>query len=134
MEDEIISLLDELDALENGGEDERGGTERQPQQLTRSKRRNWRRELNSIAEELAVCVGKSDELKKKIPADSSGNTIRSRAIGRGVAVVSVWKEVCDGCHMSIPPQLYNELQKSTRLLTCPNCNRIIYWENRNNGQ
>ena len=26
---------------------------------------------------------------------------------------AVWKEICDGCHMNIPPQLYNELQKST---------------------
>jgi predicted nucleic acid-binding Zn-ribbon protein len=46
-------------------------------------------------------------------------------------VVAVWKEVCDGCHMSIPPQLYNELQKSNELITCPSCSRIIYWENRN---
>ncbi|MBU3932479.1 MAG: hypothetical protein KKF01_08575, partial [Proteobacteria bacterium] len=32
--------------------------------------------------------------------------------------------------MSIPPQLYNNLQRSTTLTTCPNCNRIIYWEHR----
>jgi predicted nucleic acid-binding Zn-ribbon protein len=47
-----------------------------------------------------------------------------------LAVVSVWKEVCNGCHMNLPPQLYIELQKSFELHSCPNCNRIIYWYNQ----
>ena len=70
-------------------------------------------ELNSLAEELDVCARKSDELKKNIPADILRKYEQIKNAARGVAVVSVWKEVCDGCHMSIPPQLYNELQKST---------------------
>jgi predicted nucleic acid-binding Zn-ribbon protein len=89
-------------------------------------------ELDSLTGELEVCVRKSDELKKDIPADILRKYEQIKSVGRGVAVVAVWKEVCDGCHMSIPPQLYNELQKSVTLITCPNCNRIIYWENRNN--
>jgi predicted nucleic acid-binding Zn-ribbon protein len=37
--------------------------------------------------------------------------------------------------MSIPPQQYNELQKATTTMnTCPNCNRILYWENRNSDK
>lgn len=133
MEDEVISLLDELDALEKAVKTKeaeliasRSGYEEQKKKLEG--------ELSAIADELAVCVGKSDELKKKVPDHILRKYDQIKGIGRGVAVVAVWKEVCDGCHMSIPPQMYNELQKATRLLTCPNCNRIIYWENRNNGQ
>ena len=29
--------------------------------------------------------------------------------------------------MSIPPQLFNLLQRGTTVETCPQCNRIIYW-------
>lgn len=47
-----------------------------------------------------------------------------------VVVVPVWKEVCQGCHMNIPPQMYNELQGSTALMSCPHCNRIIYREDQ----
>ena len=131
MEDEVISLLDQLDALEKAVKTKeaelsasRSSYEEQKTKLAA--------ELSSIAEELAVCVGKSDALKKTIPDHILRKYDQIKGIGRGLAVVAVWKEVCDGCHMSIPPQLYNELQKATRLLTCPNCNRIIYWENRNN--
>jgi len=26
--------------------------------------------------------------------------------------------------------MYNELQRSTELLSCPNCNRIMYFQNQ----
>lgn len=134
MEDEIISLLDELDRLETAVKTKEGELSASRLHFEEEKAK-LAQELSSIAEELTVCLRKSDELKGKIPADLLRKYEQIKGIGRGLAVVSVWKEVCDGCHMSIPPQLYNELQKSTTTLrTCPNCNRILYWENRNSGQ
>jgi uncharacterized protein len=130
MEDEIISLLDELDRLETAVKT--GEAELNVNRLhTEEEKAKLAAELNSLAEELTLCLRKSDELKGKIPADIIRKYEQIKGIGRGLAVVSVWKEVCGGCHMSIPPQMYNELQKSTvSLNTCPNCNRIVYWENR----
>lgn len=46
----------------------------------------------------------------------------------GNAVVSVRDSICGGCHMNIPPQMYNELQRFDSLKLCPFCNRILYWE------
>lgn len=46
----------------------------------------------------------------------------------GIAIVPVFATVCRGCHVNIPPQMYNELQRIDRLKHCPNCDRIIYWE------
>jgi predicted nucleic acid-binding Zn-ribbon protein len=45
-----------------------------------------------------------------------------------IAIVSVCDSVCLGCNVNIPPQMYNELQRVDRLKNCPNCERIIYWE------
>ena len=47
---------------------------------------------------------------------------------RGLAVVPVVNGTCKGCHMTIPPQLYNIIQRGLSLETCPSCARIIYWE------
>lgn len=53
---------------------------------------------------------------------------RVRSIhSRGNAVVQAVDAVCDGCHMNIPHQLYNELQRCDSIKLCPNCQRIIYW-------
>jgi predicted nucleic acid-binding Zn-ribbon protein len=46
----------------------------------------------------------------------------------GIAIAAVCASVCRGCNVNIPPQMYNELQRVDRLKNCPNCERIIYWE------
>ncbi|OGP93026.1 MAG: hypothetical protein A2Z19_00065 [Deltaproteobacteria bacterium RBG_16_54_18] len=46
----------------------------------------------------------------------------------GIAVVLVKNEGCQGCYVNIPPQMYNEVQKHKEIIVCPNCNRILYWE------
>jgi hypothetical protein len=46
----------------------------------------------------------------------------------GVGIVAASASVCRGCHVNIPPQMYNELQRVDRLKNCPNCDRIIYWK------
>jgi len=38
--------------------------------------------------------------------------------------------ICQGCHLGIPPQQYNNLIKGDSPESCPNCNRIIYWEEK----
>ncbi len=45
---------------------------------------------------------------------------------RGMAVAEVREATCLGCHMLLPPQLYNELHRQDRILTCPSCLRILY--------
>lgn len=49
----------------------------------------------------------------------------SQASG-GIAVVEVRDEVCRGCFMNIPPQLYIEVRRCTSMIQCPHCNKILY--------
>ena len=43
-------------------------------------------------------------------------------------IVSVNQGVCSGCHIAIPPQTFIELQRGQQILSCPNCQRLIYWD------
>lgn len=54
------------------------------------------------------------------------NFIRDRLANP--VIVPVSEAVCKGCHVVIPPQTFIELQKGEQILSCPNCLRIIYWE------
>jgi len=130
LEDEIISLLEELDVFEKGVKNKEADLDVQRCQYEQEKA-TMEEELNSIARELEDCARKGGEIRERIAADILRKYEQVKNITRGVAVVSVWKEICGGCHMSIPPQLYNDLQKTNVLITCPNCSRIIYWENKN---
>ena len=44
----------------------------------------------------------------------------------GVAVAEVRNATCLGCHMHIPPQLFNELHRRDRIIPCPSCLRILH--------
>ncbi|WP_022668409.1 zinc ribbon domain-containing protein [Desulfospira joergensenii] len=47
-------------------------------------------------------------------------------MNQGLAVSRVKNEICMGCFMNIPPQLYIEVQRGTSLISCPQCSRILY--------
>jgi hypothetical protein len=49
-----------------------------------------------------------------------------------MAVAPVQQAICMGCHMNIPAQLFNELQRFDELRFCPHCHRIIYWKAKEN--
>ncbi len=42
-------------------------------------------------------------------------------------IVPVHDGVCSGCHIAIPPQAFIELQRGQQILSCTNCQRLIYW-------
>ena len=45
----------------------------------------------------------------------------------GLAVVEIREGTCQGCRMRVPPQLFNEIQRNTKVILCPSCQRILYW-------
>jgi len=53
------------------------------------------------------------------------DTLRQRR--NGLAVVNVVDGVCQGCFMSIPPQLFNRLLRGDELFDCPTCQRMIHY-------
>ena len=126
-EEEILRLLDEIDEAKKN--------------LTR-----WEKEaavtLDKIEAERKVIQGKMtrddagckkqmerrEVLAKQIESRlvKLYNTLKEKR--RGVGVVNVRNETCQGCFLNIPPQMYIEVQKNNTLIQCPNCNRILYWD------
>jgi predicted nucleic acid-binding Zn-ribbon protein len=49
-------------------------------------------------------------------------------ISRGVAMAEARGESCSGCYMSIPPQVFVNVKKNEKIITCPHCNRILYFK------
>ncbi|MDR1395136.1 MAG: C4-type zinc ribbon domain-containing protein [Deltaproteobacteria bacterium] len=65
-------------------------------------------------------------LTEALPKEVLGRYL-TVAKNRGQALAGVSGGLCQGCRLSVPPQLFNELQRNDKLLACPNCARIIYW-------
>ena len=46
--------------------------------------------------------------------------------GSGVAIIE--EELCTECHSTIPPQLFAEVKKSNKIITCHSCGRILIYK------
>jgi predicted nucleic acid-binding Zn-ribbon protein len=70
--------------------------------------------------------GQDEDLRKSVDASLLSKYDRIKRSKKGLAVVECADGVCRGCHMHVPPQLFNELVRGERLITCPTCQRILY--------
>ncbi len=43
----------------------------------------------------------------------------------GLAVVSIERDSCSGCHNQIPPQLQSEIRQRKKIIICEHCGRIV---------
>lgn len=95
-----------------------------------------REKQQHLEAQLEGAQAKLDELRKKResaaqdipqPILSRYEFIRSRL--SHPVIVPVDNGVCNGCYISIPPQSFLELQKGEQILSCPNCQRLIFWDN-----
>jgi uncharacterized protein len=90
------------------------------------------KEIAAQVEELRKNIGKTRKAREKIAEKvepgllSRYQMIFSRRAG--VAVALARGGTCQGCRMRLPPQLYNELQRHLQIHFCPNCQRILYYE------
>lgn len=127
VETEIIAILDELEKLSALVKKDLATLDEQRQKYEEEKRL-IEADLNSVDADFISWEQKRVDLKGKVSTDLLARYERVKKSNKGVGVISVWKAVCNGCHMNIPPQLYNELQKTSELISCPNCHRIIYFQ------
>ncbi|HOJ43326.1 MAG TPA: C4-type zinc ribbon domain-containing protein [Syntrophorhabdaceae bacterium] len=125
-EEDIIILMDRTEELKK---DYAGVLEqmKKREKEIKAEKDNLLNELANIDKTLEELKKQREQLLKNVREDIKNlylNLIEKR---EGLAVVNVKNGVCLGCYMNIPPQLFIEVTKNSRLITCPSCNRIFYF-------
>lgn len=89
----------------------------------------------TLDERLAKATKKLESLGRKrkkackaVPPPILGRYEFIRERMENPVIVPVSKGVCSGCNIMIPPQSFNDLQRGHQILSCPNCQRLIYWK------
>jgi len=131
-EDEILTLLEKMDTAKKELREREKTLDDYRKQYEREKQKT-EEELSSLDKEILTCQRDLQGLNSEIERDLAKKYEMIKKRKNGLAVVPVVKGVCSGCHLNIPPQLYNELLKSDQVLSCPYCNRIIYWDEKNSN-
>lgn len=82
--------------------------------------------LGDVNEKLAAMEGQRSGLLEELP-----KTLRKRyellmSRRAGLAIVEARNGACLGCHMHLPPQLFNSLFVVKDIQTCPHCHRLLF--------
>lgn len=82
--------------------------------------------LVAVNQQLAEMDRQRETLLEELPKSLSkryGLLMSRRA---GVAIVEARGGACLGCHMHLPPQMFNSLFTVNEIQTCPHCNRLLF--------
>lgn len=127
IEDEILELMISVD--EANDEIELAKKEFETQEtIFREKRDKFLSEEKKIDKEIAKWNRKRKAFLGKVspPLMRRYDNWRERRGSSLVAVIS--GQSCGGCHLTLPPQLINEVRKAQDLHMCNSCGRVLYWK------
>ena len=128
IEDDILGCLDQIETTTQELKDHQTRLDTQAKRIS-SEKEAVRRDAEEAKGNLDRLQTEADQLSSRLPDEVVSLYRRVKAKkADGIAIASVGASVCRGCNVNIPPQMYNELQRVDRLKNCPNCERIIYWE------
>lgn len=125
-EDKILQIMEEMESLEEEWrkcKDEQAILKNQFE----TDRKEIEKEIALLDEELALLEKERIKYSDAIDQDLLKKYILIRERKGGISIGPVVNGICQSCHMGIPPQQFNELKKCNDLMSCPNCNRLIYW-------
>lgn len=123
-----------LEQMESAETAEKSLAEREPE-LTRmqserdEKLRGFEEKTRAWAEEVEVRQKDRERLLAELPANIKSMYRRiSERIRGGVALAEARAGSCSACFMSLRPQVMSEVRRGEEIITCDNCNRILYYQ------
>jgi len=129
LETELLELLDKKEEMEKIVQE----TEKEFHLLKdqiEAQQKDIEKKSADDRELLDECLAQQSEIGKTMEASLMNRFAKISKMNNGSAIVRVENEVCMGCFMNIPPQLYIEVQRGNSLISCPQCSRILYHINK----
>ena len=125
VEEQILEVMLQIDDVKNSLNQFEAETAKRSQTVTQEIQ-NVQNDLSHVDETLneknKLRQGKVEELSSETL--SIYQRIRTK---ESLAVSETVRGKCIGCSMSLPPQLYNQIQRGDALHFCPNCLRILVY-------
>jgi predicted nucleic acid-binding Zn-ribbon protein len=80
-------------------------------------------------QEMDAARAERERMMKDLPKATSAlfNRISAR-IRDGIAMAEARNGACTACYMALRPQIMADVRRGNEVITCDNCNRILYYE------
>ena len=91
-------------------------------------------EIEGHKSRLAELESKEKQYEEGIDPDIIFKFERIIKSKQGKGIVAVKGNVCDGCHMILPAQFANEVHDGEKIVFCPYCSRILFYQELKEGE
>jgi len=127
LEDKILLIMEEMDASSQDIKLEEGRIKSEKNKLETFKEK-LENEISEAEKELVSLKEAREKIVEGINRETYNLYMGLIESSGGIAVTEVKGEVCQGCNMNIPPQLYVEIKSNEEIIQCPQCHRILYYK------
>ena len=127
IEDEILVIMEEIEGMEPDRKAVEAAFLDANAEWEKTKR-VVEESGKAIEAENADLIAERAEAVKLIGSELYGRYRHLMGTRHGLALARVENGICKGCHMTIPPQLFNEVRSSTKILSCSECGRMLYYQ------
>ncbi len=127
IEDKILQVMEQIDLVKADIEKEKLKVQAEEKVLKEEESK-----INNKVKEIDSRLSQLDALRRQnIPAIEPKLFAKYEKIltnREGLAIVEVKNNCCQGCNMSMPPQVTNQIKMYENMVTCEFCSRILYVE------
>ncbi|MGH7361179.1 MAG: zinc ribbon domain-containing protein, partial [Candidatus Methylomirabilales bacterium] len=127
LEEEILLLFDQIEEAARTVATREGDFREREAEFVRQ-RAAKEAELARLQQEVAEFTKQRASRARRIEAGLLQSYTRLLKSRGGLAVVPVKDGSCSGCFVGLTPQAHTEVRKAEVLMTCANCQRILYWK------
>jgi hypothetical protein len=121
---ESEALMERVEQLEEEIEEQKPVVEELSEKLD-EKNENLKRIVAENEKEEARLQKEREKLVKNVKRGDYSNYTRIRKAKKGLAVATISRSACSGCHNIVPPQRQLEIRRNNRLFFCELCGRIL---------
>lgn len=125
-EDQILDFMETADALEADiNRTEREVREEAEKTTTQQRELEQRIEAHRVA--IEALASERTATERQIDRELLGFYRKITNHRKGIALAEARDECCMACRVRMRPQVFNDVKKNERILTCDSCGRILYW-------
>jgi predicted nucleic acid-binding Zn-ribbon protein len=127
VEDEVLAVMEALDTTQKEVKALEVEVKTEEEKIDAFKKK-LREDIATVEREIDDLRLRREKYVMALDKDVYSMYTKLLEARRGLAVVETRGEVCQGCNMNIPPQLFVEIKKNEKIIQCPQCSRVLYWK------
>lgn len=127
VEDKILQIMEQMDKVKVESDKEKIKL-KEEEKIFNDQKTKIQARIKEVDDRLVELEAQKKQMSPGINPKVYAQYERILSMRRGLAITTVKNNSCQGCNMSVPPQVVNLIKMHDKIITCEMCNRILYIE------